>query len=186
VKRAVKWAAATGGWLLVIVKKAASGRFGPVSGAAATRGDRADLRVAGPLPPVEQGLQAATAQQRNDDPPCHDQPDRPPTRTRIADFLNTLLGVERPLIDMQVDNIHLDLGLPFPDASLGTGAGSISEDGELLCSYPILADRTLHKRTYKLCLFHDAYFMPHIASRIEMSYGSFTTAGITGKQKEPQ
>ncbi|BAM03042.1 glycoside hydrolase domain-containing protein [Phycisphaera mikurensis] len=95
-----------------------------------------------------------------------------------------LWGIEKLLTDMDADFIHLDFGLPFPDASLGTGAGSIGPDGELRFSYPLLAHRELFKRIYKLCLDHDADFMPHTSPGIEMSYGSFATAGVTGEQEE--
>ncbi|MEM8493816.1 MAG: hypothetical protein AAF663_00335, partial [Planctomycetota bacterium] len=93
-------------------------------------------------------------------------------------------AIERVLTEMDADYIHLDFGLPFPDAALGTGAGSIGPDGELRFSYPILAHRELYKRLYKLCLDNDAKFLPHISPGLEMSYGSFAHAGVTGEQEQ--
>jgi hypothetical protein len=99
-----------------------------------------------------------------------------------ADF--KLWGVERVLSEMDADYIHMDFGLPFPDASLGNGAGSIGPDGELRFSYPHLAHRAMYKRIYKLCLDHDAHFVPHTTPGVEASYGGFMTAGLTGEQEE--
>lgn len=96
----------------------------------------------------------------------------------------TVWGVHKMLTDMQADYIHLDFGLPFPDASLGTGAGSIGSDGELRFSYPHLAHRAMFKRIYKLCLDHDAHFVPHTTPGLEAAYGGFATAGVTGEQEE--
>ena len=95
-----------------------------------------------------------------------------------------LWGIEKLLTDMDADFIHLDFGQPFPDASVGTGAGSFGPDGELRFSYPLLSHREMYKRIYKLCLDHDADFMPHTSPGSEMSYGSFATAGVTGEQEE--
>ncbi|MEM6553584.1 MAG: glycoside hydrolase domain-containing protein [Planctomycetota bacterium] len=93
-------------------------------------------------------------------------------------------GIHKVLTDMDADYIHLDFGLPFPDAALGTGAGSIGPDGELRFSYPLLAHRELYKRIYKLCIDHDAKFVPHTSPGIEMAYASFAHSGITGEQEE--
>ncbi|MEM6852784.1 MAG: carbohydrate-binding family 9-like protein [Planctomycetota bacterium] len=93
-------------------------------------------------------------------------------------------AIHRVLSEMDADYIHLDFGLPFPDAALGTGAGSIGPDGELRFSYPLLAHRELYKRIYKLCLDHDAKFVPHTSPGIEMAYGSFAHAGVTGEQEQ--
>ncbi|MEM6332285.1 MAG: glycoside hydrolase domain-containing protein [Planctomycetota bacterium] len=93
-------------------------------------------------------------------------------------------AIHRLLTEMDADYIHLDFGLPFPDAALGTGAGSIGPDGELRFSYPILAHRELYKRIYKMCLDNNAKFVPHTSPGIEMSYGSFAHAGVTGEQEQ--